>query len=1006
MAIISPRLLLRAALALTLMLLAAAPAQALDPAVPITAYHHDIWTSREGAPREVDTMAQTADGWLWLGTVTGLHRFDGVQFEAFKPAPGEGLLGKRITSLTALPNGDLWIGYTFGGLSRLRGGHLQHYASGPGNPIGATYNLAVESDDSIWVASTTGLMHYSGGRWEKIGADWSYPTARAEFVHLDQYGQLWVADGKALYVLDRATRRFRPTGHSATAPLLLESPDGRLWLAGKDTLTPLPPPPGQPMPRSPWTNRAAGHSSLFDRHGNFWTGNCPAGLCRMLPATWQKQQGTIARNGVDDKLDQPWQMGSLNVHSMLEDREGNIWVGTPAGLERLRQNKLATVQFPPAAGRLSLAQEEDGTTWAASADAGTLWRIDAGGRAIPHDAGQTVYVVAKGRDGSVLIGGAQRIERRKNGVVESWPMPPLREGENPKNFVLLLADDGNGTWVGIGGRGLYRREGAEWLPPAGHTGVRGPLYAAVDGKGNTWFGFRNNKLLYHDHGKLTEYGPAQGIDLGAVTFVDTQKELLIAGDNGMAVLHDGKFVRISAHDPELLSNVSGLVVTPDGDRWVNTSKGLLHVTAANWQRSMGDPDTPLRYELWDSSDGYPGAADIIVRTPTAMAGSGGRLWFVGTAGIAWFDPARLLRNTSTPAVQVTGMQCDGVRYALDPGMRLAPGTGKLQIDYTALTYTMPERVRFRYRLDGVDQDWQEAGTRRTAYYTNLGPGRYRFNVEAINEDGVSSGPHSAQSFEIAPRFTETMWFAGLCALAAAALAYGLHQLRLRQLTRQLRERMHERLVERERIARALHDTFLQSLHGLILHFQAVANRLPPDSDTRQLMDKTLTQADRVLIEGRDQVMDLRVTPGGSLAQALKDAGAAMAANGGCLDGGGDAFALAVDVEGNERELAPEMHDEVYAIAREAMSNACRHAGASALQVELSYGPREFRLAVRDNGKGLDDATKTHGRPGHWGLTGMRERAERIGARIEIADRAGGGLEVLLSVPASQAYARR
>ena len=999
------RLVLR--VVLSFMMLAAAPAaRALDPAVPIAAYHHDIWTSREGAPREVDTMAQTADGWLWLGTVTGLHRFDGVHFEAFKPAPGEGLLGKRITSLTAQPNGDLWIGYTFGGLSRLRNGRLQHFAPGTNNPIGATYNLVVESDDSIWVASTSGLMHYSGGRWEKIGADWDYPATRAEFVHLDQHGRLWAADNKALYLLDRATRKFSPTGHSVTSPLITESPDGRTWLIGKETMTPLPLPPGQLIPRSPWFNRAVSHSSLFDRHGNFWTGNCPNGLCRMLPATWQKQQGAFARHGVDDKLDQPWQMGSLRVHSMLEDREGNIWVGTPAGLERLRHNKLRTTQFPPdAADRLSIAQEEDGTTWAASSGTGQLWQINAAGQAVEHAAGQTVFLVAKGRDGSVLIGGAERIERRKGGVVEAWPLPPLREGDNPKNFVLVLADDSSGTWVGIGGRGLYRRQDGQWLPPSEQKSLRAPLYIEIDSKGNSWFGFRNNKLLYHDHGKLTEYGPAQGIDLGAVTFVDARQELLIAGDNGMAVLRDGKFKRLSADDPALLSNVSGVAITPDGDRWINTSKGLMHVSAADWQRSIADANAPLRYEVWDGSDGYPGAADIISRVPSALAGSGGRLWFVGTSGIAWVDPARVHRNTSAPAVRVTSMQSEGVQHPLQAGTRLAPGTTKLQIEYTALAYTMPERVRFRYRLDGVDRDWQDAGARRTAYYTNLGPGTYRFNVEAINEDGVSSGVHGAEPFEIAPRFTQTIWFAALCVMLAAALVYAVYLLRLRQLTRQFRERLQERLVERERIARALHDTFLQSLHGLILHFQAVANRLPSDSETRLLMDKTLTQADLVLVEGRDQVMGLRMAPGGSLPQALRDAGAVMAASGGCLDGGDGPFALSVDVKGEECQLTHAVHDEVYAIGREAMANACRHAGASVLAVELAYGAREFRLSVRDNGKGMDQGTRQHGRPGHWGLTGMRERAQQIGARFDIATPAGGGVEVTLTIAASQAYSR-
>jgi signal transduction histidine kinase/ligand-binding sensor domain-containing protein len=1004
MAIFLKQLLRHAALAAAL-LAATGTASALDITAPITAYHHNIWTSADGAPREIDTMAQTADGWLWLGTVTGLHRFDGVHFEPFKPAPGENLLGKRITALAATPNGDLWIGYTFGGLSRLRNGRLQHFASGAGNPIGATYGLVVENDDSIWVASTSGLLHYSGGKWEKMGASQNYPAPRAESVHLDQHGQLWAADGKELHLLDRASGKFRPAGISGTSPLLTESPDGRLWLVSKDSVQPLPAPPSAAIPRSPWFNRAAAHSALFDRHGNFWTGNCPVGLCRTLPSTWQKQGGAFARRTPDDKLDQPWQMGSLNLHSMMEDREGNLWVGTPAGLERFRHNKLRTAQFPPVSGQLSLAQEAGGATWAASAEAGLLWRVNADGTLEQQDAGQKVFVTAKGRDGSVLVGGDQRIERRKDGVAVSWPLPPLLSGENSKNFVLLLADDSSGTWVGIGGRGLYRLENGRWIPPTEHKDLRAPLFAASDGKGDTWFGFRNNKLLHHDHGKVTEYGPAQGISLGAVTFIDARRELLIAGDYGMAVLRKGKFQRVLTADPELLANVSGIAVTPDGVRWLNTSKGLLRVAAADWEHSIADADIPLRYELWDSSDGYPGAADIIVRQPSALAGYGGRLWFVGTGGIAWFDPERMHRNTSTPAVKVTGMHSDKGDHAPQAGLRLAAGTTQLRIEYTALAYTMPERVRFRYRLEGMDLEWQEAGTRRTAYYTNLGPGAYRFHVEAINEDGVASGVQSAEPFDIAPDFTQTPWFAALCALLLAALAYAAYRLRLRQLTRQFRERLHERLVERERIARALHDTFLQSLHGLILHFQAVANRLPAGSDTRLLMDKTLTQADRVLVEGRDQVMDLRVNSAcASLPQALREAAGAMSAP----EGGA---ALTVSVDGDERELAPEVRDEVYSIAREALSNAYRHAGASALELELSYSARKFALAVRDNGKGLEDGVLANGKPGHWGLTGMRERAQQIGGTLHIGHRGGhrdgdGGVEVTLEVPAHIAYAGR
>ncbi|WP_020654653.1 sensor histidine kinase [Massilia niastensis] len=971
----------------------AAPAAALDAALRLDAYHHDVWSGKHGAPREIDAMAQTPDGWLWLGTTSGLYRFDGVKFEAFVPHAGESLLGRSITALVARPDGELWIGYTFGGLSVLRDGRLHHVAPKRGDPVGATFSIAFERDGSAWVASTTGLLHYRDGGWTRADAAWNYPGKRAEYVYRDHYDRLWASDGKLLHLLDRARRRFEPVMEVGDNPLLLPSPDGRIWVSDGEMVRSLPAPAGGLRPPPPSSVHASSFQSLFDRDGNYWKGNCPVGLCRAYPATWQAGKGAFHHRTSDERLDQPWQMASLNVHSMMEDREGNLWVGTVAGLERFRHNKLVKVGFPADAERLSLAQDASGATWATTqsgGDAGHLWRIR-DGLAVRETTSQTTYIVNRARDGSVLVGGKRRIERRLGErLLATYPLPPVQDGENPRNFVMFAVEDRDSIWVGIGGRGVYRWHDGKWLPPASHPQLRGLLFAAVDAQGRTWFGLRNNRVLMRDGERWREFGEREGVALSSVLFIDAGKEVLIGGDNGLAVLEGERFRPVPAEQPDLLSNVSGVAVTPDGDRWLNTSRGLLHVRAADWRRSMLDAQAPLRAALWDDVDGYPGGAETIARLPSAFAAHDGKVWVAGTAGAAWFDPARLRRNALAPPVQVQALTVGGRPYRPGEVAAFAPGTDQLQVDYTALSYTMPERVRFRYRLVGLDHGWQEVGARRVAYYTNLGPGSYRFEVGAINEDGVASPVVATPAFEIRPRFYQSRWFAALGVLLASLVIYLLYLLRLAQVTRQFHARLEERLLERERIARTLHDTFLQSLQGLILRLQGVAIRLAPGSEARTQLDNALDLADKVVAEGRDQVMDLRLVEAPSLDQALEEAAQLLRA--------GDQVQVHIHTAGQPLRLSPELHYEVYNIGREALANAFRHARASRIDIELVWEPRVLRIAVRDDGVGLDETILAHGRPGHWGLTGMRERAARIGAVLVIRNRSGGGAEVQLSLP--------
>nr|WP_233411100.1 triple tyrosine motif-containing protein [Rugamonas sp. CCM 8940] len=398
-------------------------------------------------------------------------------------------------------------------------------------------------------------------------------------------------------------------------------------------------------------------------------------------------------------------------------------------------------------------------------------------------------------------------------------------------------------------------------------------------------------------------------------------------------------------------------------------------------------------------DGYPGTASIWLGTPNIAFDAGGRLWFVGTEGIGSVDPRRLYRNRLAPPVQIVDLAVDGQRYRLDRAVRLVSGSGRLNIRFAALGLTSPEQLQLRYRLEGVDTAWQQAGLARSVSYDNLAPGYYRFAVKAANEDGVWNEAGATLNFEVTPRFTQTVWFYLLCLGAVGGLGYVLYALRMRQVVRGMNALLKERLRERERIARALHDSLLQSVQGLILLFQGVNRKLPAGSDTRARMEAVLVQADTVMSEGRDTVMGLRrsMVSGFDLGPALGQLGAVFENQFG--------VPFSLRATGQARPLRERAAEEIYFIGHEALCNAYRHAGARHIELELDYGADRLSLLVRDDGRGIaPEVRQAGGKAGHWGLVGMRERAASISAGIEFGSPPAGGTQVRLHVPASRAYA--
>ncbi|MYN40143.1 hypothetical protein GTP55_12240 [Duganella sp. FT109W] len=976
-------------------------AWALDSKVALSDYHHDIWTGKDGAPGEIGAMAQTADGWLWIGSSNGLYRFDGLRFQRFEALPGEAMPNRPVTALKALRNGDLLIGYIFGGVSRLSKGHLTHFPArlGP-NLIGGVINVIQDDDGMVWAAANDGLLQLRQGVWREVGAEMGLPPGRVSNILIDQYRQVWLAAGEQLMVQAPGARRFRPVLSGYKAVNLSESPDGRLWLDTHEQLIAVPSQHTRPqLPRPDSLVLGEGQENgLFDRDGNYWALNCP-GICR-TDGVGQRPDGIYSPTAKpDSRLDQAWQVSSLTGNLVFEDRDGSIWIGTSSGVERFRHNRLTPVRLTGGERFFSFALDEAGRALVLAKPTNELWRLEADGRAMLLERGEpTDYgSLSNGADGSLLRGGPQHIERRRGNAREiiAYPEGLLEHGVVE---AMRITDDGRALWLAVSRRALYRRLDGKWMTQAElgiPAGIAFAAAGAANAPGSMWFGYNDGQVIHYDNGRLTRYAPQPEGDVGTITFVHAGPEVLIGGNAGVAVLSGSSFRRINAADPDVLTRVSGMAISANGDRWFNGSKGVVLVRAADWAAAIGQPGRLLKYVLFGVLDGYPGFAAISNRLQSAISDKDGQLWFAGVSGIARIDSTRNYAPPSPPLVKLQTLVAQGQRYLdFTQPLQLAPGTTSFRIEYTALSYTMPDSLRFRYRLEGVDADWQDPGTRRAISYTNLGPGEYRFRVMAVDQFGQWSKDESSMTVRILPTFTQTPLFYALAVLATAGLLYLLYLLWLRQATL----RLAARIAERERIARALHDSFLQSVHGLTLSFQSALGGLAADSPARAKIERVLLLADKVMEEGRDELQELRsgAMGDGDLARGLLLVGQVLAES--------HRAVFSLRTQGTPRALQELAACEIYSIGREALMNAFRHAEAASIQVELHYGASQFTLQVRDDGKGIAPEILNHGSTGHWGLTGLFERARRVGGQLTLDNRDAGGLRVRLIVPAARAYA--
>jgi signal transduction histidine kinase/ligand-binding sensor domain-containing protein len=995
------------AVACSLAVLCGGGAHAQRPEPALGQLAHRAWTMRDGAPGAVNALAQTADGFLWLGTGTGLYRFDGVRFEAFEPPAGQALPSRIINMLHAVPDGALWIGYTRGGASVLAGGRLVSYDAGQGMPGSTVTAFARDSTGTMWAATISGIVRLVDGRWRGVGPESGYPGGATADLLVDRRGTLWAAELTGVYALPRGAGRFVRRAPSLTTGQsdpggggLREAPDGSVWGASV-ALGPVqlsdsaggPPPAGAARYAGPgWRNL------IVDRQGYAWRLGHTGQIVRTpLPSTRQEASAG-ASPMARDTLALSRAAGASGSFAVagLEDREGNVWLGTEGGLDQLRAAKLTPVLWPRVVVDPVVVPDDSGGVWAGSAS-GALMSV---GRGVIEHPGTSVRITAMSRDGrgNVWVGGQFGLWNGRGGTFVPVPLAPEMAGSR----VQAVARDRDGTlWTSIQGAGrpgsVFRRKGGVWerFVVAESTPMNHAYTIVTDPAGRTWFGHSRSRLTLVAGDSVRVFAAGDGRRVGAVTAIHVHGDTAWIGmESGVAYLAGvGNGARpaplVVASGP--LHSVSGIVRSADGDLWLNSDEGVTRVPAVELRRAMRDPAYRARDERFGLQDGLEGAAVHIRPLGTAVASTDGRLWFATQSSVAWLDPRQIRRNALPPPVHVTALAAGGHRRDAAAGrLALPEGTRALSIAYTAPSLAVPERVRFRYRLVGIDTAWQEAGSRREAFYTNLRPGAYRFHVIAANDDGVWNTAGASLEVVIPPTFLQTDAFVALCATGAAGAVWWLAAWRERRVAAAMRARFDATLAERTRVARELHDTLLTGVAGIAMRLDAVATgaRSPAGVDVAAL-DELRAQARDTLVEARQAVVDMRAStdPRVPLSTQLADAARRIFA--------GTSVDARVEHEGAPRAYPPAVEEQVLRITAEALTNARDHAGCRAVVATCTYGRRELRVRVRDDGRGFDPARAAPS--GHFGLAGMRERAEAVGARLTVESAPGRGTEVQLVI---------
>jgi len=1018
--------------------LSASLALCLDPHKDLRQYGHRSWQTDSGLPQNtVHAVIQTRDGYIWLATEGGLVRFDGVQFVVYdKQAPAH-LPNVNVNSLFEDSRGDLWIG-TEDGLVRRHDAAFTTFGDGNGLPSNTIWSIFEDHAKTVWVVTPAGLARYRDGHFESFpiaagianatslaeGADGSFwigtqsgvvhlekgviegapvlPGVAVQAVAATHDGLIWAGTRTGAY-------RFAPEKRSAVVPIsglpsneitaLTAGRDGRLWIGTArgatvyDQVKGLGKPDGSGVAYSVRDGLPADRidSIWVDREGALWVAT-NRGLARIF-------DGRVLASTANESL------SASPVLSLLEDREGSLWLGTESsGLEMLNNQKFTSYTTGDGLSEnltRSVFQDRGGVVWVGT-NGGGLNRFDHGQFSSLTTANglSSNIVLALGGDaaGNLWVGTPDGLNRIQTGnhITTFTSADGLAD-----DFVrsIYAASDGS-LWIGTR-RGLSHLENGRFTSYSGMDGLGSDLVGAVvedrsDGfRSALWIGTLGG-LTRFDHGKFTTLTMRDGLTSNVITalYQDHEGTLWIGtNEGGLNRLRDGKITAYPPEQSHLPESIYALLEDTLGNLWLSSKTGVYSVSKRELNDFAGDPSSRIAPTVYGTPDGMKISECSSGGHPAAWKLSDGTMWFATLRGIAAVDPEHLSRNALPPPVAIEEVLIDDQpvndqRSAATGALTIPPGRRRFEFHYAGLSFIAPQKVRFRYKLDGFDHDWVDAGPRRTAYYTNLPPGRYRFHVLACNSDGIWNETGAFLDFRLKPHYYRTYWFYLILALGLALLAYCVYHWRLRQVEL----RYDAVLAERGRIAREIHDTLAQGLVGISVQLELV-NRLLASSveSARTQLDQARNLVRDNIAEARSSIWDLR-----SHAAETEDLATRLAQMAGtATERSIPKIKVKSKVSGTYRPLPPKTEAELLRIAQEAVNNAVRHAKPAHIAIELRFGAQDLQMTIQDDGCGFDGQPhpQSSGPQGHFGLTGMRERAAEIGGTLAIDSAPGKGTRI-------------
>ncbi|MGA2428163.1 MAG: two-component regulator propeller domain-containing protein [Candidatus Acidiferrum sp.] len=956
-------------------------ADALDANEAISQYLRDQWGAEEGFPGgTVYAIAQTPDGYLWIGTENGLVRFDGVNFVLFRNAatfPAGPVLGLAVDS-----EGNLWI--------RQEGPKLLRYHDGVFRDVltsleqreaSVTAMSRGENGQILFTTLVNGTFRYHAGTFVPLASVAELPKLIISLAETAD-GTIWLGSKDSGLFYLSASRVYGTANGSIDRKInaILPAANHELWIGTDDGVVRW---NGSEFSR-PDVSRTLDHVQVLvmvrDRESNIWVGTS-TGLSRL------NARGVSSLEQSDRWITGP-------VTALLEDRDGNLWVGTTQGIGRLR-NSMFTTYFGagalPSQNNGPIFADSDNRTWYAPLDGGLYWLKEGRvGRVTNAGLLQDVVYSISGGKRELWIG------RQKGGLTHLRYEGSSFTGETythvdglAQNSVYAVHQNRDGTvWAGTLSAGVSNFRSGKFTTYTTADGLASNTIASITeaSDGTMWFGTPNG-LNAFSKGKWRTYTSEDGLPPGTVNCLlqDSAGVLWIGTENGLAFNTSDSF-QIPREVPESLhEQIFGIEEDKTGSLWIATSN---HVLRVDREKLLSLTVTDADVREYGPADGLRGVEGV-KRYESVVKDSLGRIWFSTNRGISFISPTSMME--SAPAlVHVEGISADGRQFNLGDVVRIPAPHQRIVLSYSGLSLSVPGRVRFKYKLDGFDPDWSEPTAAREASYTNLASGSYRFHVVASNSDGIWNGSESTLLFEIDPVFWQSWWFRLSSILIVALAILMFFRLRVLGLTKQMNMRFEERLAERTRIAQELHDTLLQGFLSASMQLHVANDILPVDSPAKPFVGRILELMGRVIDEGRNAVRGLRLPKSEDLEQAFSRIPQEIAV--------GEGTDYRVFAEGEARPLRPAVREEIYRIGREAVVNALRHSRGSKVEVELEYSPGYLRLLVRDNGTGIDPEVVGAGREGHWGLSGMRERADRIGARLRVLSGASVGTEIELSVP--------